>query len=202
MGRAPGNKPDTATARRAQLVDAVTTPLGFFVLAVLVVEAVIGLLAAFVPASERGSIMIYMIGILALLVVVVAGLACFRIDALMGKRINSDRTYSVVISAPTSLADLDIERIAWDREKCYLCYGNRKEKINPVFGAVGLGLEVRISSPVLDAISHTEPVDLQFVDRLGFRWEVAPFYIYQRTVRLRCLSKEREVILAYGDKDD
>ena len=70
---------------RSRLIETVTTPLGFFVLVVLVVEAgLIGLAAAYGQADRMylGAVVL----ILVLLIVVVALIAVFKPEALSGKR--------------------------------------------------------------------------------------------------------------------
>jgi hypothetical protein len=71
---------------RTAILQAVQTPLGFFVLVVLVFEAVIGVFAAFSDAAERARLIGYMVLLLLLLIAVVALLAYFRPEALRGDR--------------------------------------------------------------------------------------------------------------------
>lgn len=61
----------------------VKTPLGFFVLVVLLIEAIFGISAANFP-NERAVIVYAMIGLIFLLVAIVCLLACFKPGALMG----------------------------------------------------------------------------------------------------------------------
>jgi hypothetical protein len=73
---------------RVAIIDAVKTPLGFFVLAVLVIETILGGLAAKGP--NQLTALYGMFFFLALLIGVVAGLAFFKFDALVGKSETSE----------------------------------------------------------------------------------------------------------------
>src|SRR5437773_1503087 len=103
--RKPAQTRVPKTESRAGIIASVTTPLGFFVLVVLVVEAGIGGLAMSVSVAERGAIIQYIVVILVGLIVIVSILAFFRPETLYGQRStpSSQFTYSVVISAPTDL---------------------------------------------------------------------------------------------------
>jgi hypothetical protein len=71
---------------RATIIQTVSTPLGFFVLVVLVVEALIGLLAGLSTSADRPAIVNVMVGLIVMLTAVVALLAYFRPEALKGDR--------------------------------------------------------------------------------------------------------------------
>ena len=71
--------------RRVDIVNTVQTPLGFFVLVVLVVEALLGVFAA-IDTVNRDVIVAGMLGLILVLVGVVAFLAYRRPEALLGAR--------------------------------------------------------------------------------------------------------------------
>jgi hypothetical protein len=72
---------------RVAIIRAVETPLRFFTLVVLVVEAIFGLLAGFrLSGSERSIVVNGMLVIIAALIIVVTCLALFRPEALSGVR--------------------------------------------------------------------------------------------------------------------
>src|SRR3990172_9089788 len=71
---------------RASVIQSVRTPLGFFTLAVLVVEAILGLTAYFSQGQDRTYLIVGMLVLIFLLVVIVAGMAVFRPEALSGVR--------------------------------------------------------------------------------------------------------------------
>lgn len=77
---------------RVDIIGAVQTPLGFFVLVVLVVEAILGTVAALSASGERTIAIAGMLVLIAGLVAIVAFLAYARPEALSGKRAAADGT--------------------------------------------------------------------------------------------------------------
>lgn len=71
---------------KAEIIDTVQTPLGFFTLVVLIVEMVFSIIATISQNSERMYLIIGMITLIFLLVLIVAILAFYRPEALSGKR--------------------------------------------------------------------------------------------------------------------
>jgi hypothetical protein len=71
---------------RGSIIAAVKTPLGFFVLVVLVVEAILGITAGLSGGPDRTYLVLGMIGLIFLLILIVAGCALFRPEALAGRR--------------------------------------------------------------------------------------------------------------------
>lgn len=80
--------PDTAArdGARAGLVRSVQTPLGFFVLVVLVVEAILGVVVGATTGFDRSVTIAGMLIIIAGLIATVAFLAYYRPEALRGDR--------------------------------------------------------------------------------------------------------------------
>lgn len=78
-----GKRP--ASKARIGVIGAVQTPLGFFTLVVLVVEGILGSVAAF-SGTERSTALYGMLAIIGALIIVVAGFAVFRPEALSGIR--------------------------------------------------------------------------------------------------------------------
>lgn len=77
---------DEATDTRSSLINTVQTPLGFFVLVVLVVEAGLMTLAGTVAQAGDKSYLYSIVGLLVLLILVVAVTAFFKPEALTGRR--------------------------------------------------------------------------------------------------------------------
>ena len=69
---------------KVNVIDTVKTPLGFFVLVVLIVEAIMGVTATFSVGSAQTYLVIGMIALIFFLVAIVAGIAIFRPVALYG----------------------------------------------------------------------------------------------------------------------
>jgi hypothetical protein len=75
---------------RSQIIQAIRTPLGFFVLVVLVIEVIFGVIASAAGGLERSYLVISMIVLIFALVVIVAFLAYSRPEALQGARYNPE----------------------------------------------------------------------------------------------------------------
>lgn len=73
-------------SERQKFVEAIKTPLGFFSLAVLVVEALLGSLALASSGFDRTFLLYAIVGILVLIVVLVAAIAIRWPEALWGER--------------------------------------------------------------------------------------------------------------------
>lgn len=71
---------------RVDIIQAVKTPLGFFALIVLVVEAILGITAGISEGTDRTYLIIGMISLIFILIIIVASLAIFRPEALSGTR--------------------------------------------------------------------------------------------------------------------
>jgi hypothetical protein len=71
---------------RISVINTVTTPLGFFVLVVLVIEALVGVLAISMPSEHRIEVLRYMLYLAVGLVATVSLTAYFNPEALYGKR--------------------------------------------------------------------------------------------------------------------
>jgi hypothetical protein len=83
----PDNPPDPPpTGTRAVLIRTVQTPLGYFVLVILVAEAILGVLAGISAGPDRTLAIRGVLGVFAVLTAVVAALAVWRPEALFGKR--------------------------------------------------------------------------------------------------------------------
>lgn len=85
---------------RTNIIQAVTNPLGFFVLVVLIVEALLGILAGLSGSADKTEFVRIMATIIVVLIAVVSLLAWFRPDALMGARPSALQTETPAVSAP------------------------------------------------------------------------------------------------------
>lgn len=81
------SKSPDETHSRVSIINSVQTPLGFFVLVILIVEVILGITANFSSGEDRTYLIIGMIVLIFLLVILVTGLAIFRPSALYGKEI-------------------------------------------------------------------------------------------------------------------
>ena len=85
---------------RVAIISTVQTPLGFFVLVVLIVEVILGILASFSSGNDKTYLVVGMLALIFLLVLIVAGMAVFRPLSLYGKQ-----TRIRVSSSPVTLPD-------------------------------------------------------------------------------------------------
>ncbi len=80
------NSTGKAPSNRVGIIQAVKTPLGFFSLVVLVVEAILGVTANFSQGTDRTYLIVGMLSLIFLLVIIVAAFAYFRPGALGEER--------------------------------------------------------------------------------------------------------------------
>ncbi|MFC1484644.1 hypothetical protein ACFL5M_02290 [Candidatus Neomarinimicrobiota bacterium] len=99
-------------SERLDVIKTVKTPLGFFTLTVLVVEVILGLSANFSQGADRTYLIIGMLGLIFLLVIIVAGLAIFRPEALRGRRPLQDNTSKAVLAQKADQNITSLEKIA------------------------------------------------------------------------------------------
>ncbi len=71
---------------RVEILQAVRTPLGFFVLLVLIVEVILGLVTGLSSGTDRTYLIFGMLALIFLLVGIVSIIAVFRPEALYGRR--------------------------------------------------------------------------------------------------------------------
>ncbi len=85
------NKNELSQSNRVRIIETVQTPLGFFTLTVLVVEVILGITANFSQERERTYLIISMVALIFFLILIVAGFAYLRPEALKGERPNERR---------------------------------------------------------------------------------------------------------------
>lgn len=111
---------------RVDIIRSVQTPLGFFVLVVLVVEAIFGLVA-WRSGPERPDRTYLVIGMIALMFFVV-GIVAFlaysgkglALPERSGKDLNRHSKYLLLIGPPEDMPELDIAVIEWDDDECFV----------------------------------------------------------------------------------
>lgn len=96
---------ETLSSARTSIIQSVRTPLGFFTLAVLAVEAILGITANFSQGQDRTYLIVGMLVLIFLLVLIVAGMAIFRPEALKGVRPANVVTMSDVISSSSNTSE-------------------------------------------------------------------------------------------------
>jgi hypothetical protein len=187
---------------RIGIIRAVQTPLGFFVLVVLIVEAILGIVSGFTGGPDRTFIVRGMIILIFALVVIVSALAYFRPEALRGSREQTPNTkYSLLIGPPESMPQLDITLIEWDDDQCYLISNKLRENVALVPSRVGPSYRVQISENILKKISVDEAVFLELKDKKGNQWKVKRFYLFENLLPLSAVESREKIIQDYGEDE-
>jgi hypothetical protein len=86
MSRESDQSNDEPKSSRVQVLETVQTPLGFFVLVVLVVEAILGVTVYLTTGIDRTICIIGMPSLIVMLVALVSWMAIYRPEALRGAR--------------------------------------------------------------------------------------------------------------------
>jgi hypothetical protein len=175
------------------VIQLVKTPLGFFALVVLVVEALGMAAMPLINSDQRPLIFILLLTILVLLILVVGALAYLQPNG------PSSRSLSVILSAPPNLG-FDLHEIEWLSEQCKICAGQKESQANLAYTAYSGALEVRIDGKFIEELSPTEALIIKLVDTKKFRWEAGPFYPQQMTQPLKSRARRDEVLKQYGTK--
>lgn len=197
------NEPQEVTTRgRIGLIEAVQTPLGFFVLVVLIIEAVLTVFVLKLDVgSDRTFVIQAMIILIFALVLIVTFIAMWRPAALSGKERQLKETkYSLLIGPPDNLRNLDITLINWDNSGCFLLCGELREGISLVRSRVGPMYRVNIPPAVLEKVKE-EAVSLELMDKKGNRWEVRSFYLYENLLPLSLVESMTKIIQDYGEEN-
>jgi hypothetical protein len=197
------NEPPDATAGgRIGIIQAVQTPLGFFVLVVLIIEAIFGVFVFKLnEGADRTFVIQCMIVLIFSLVLIVTGIAILRPWALSGKEPPQKETrYSLLIGPPENLRNFDITLINWDNDACVLVCGELREKIGLVRARVGPTFRVNIPHKLLEKVRE-EAVTLDLKDKKGNRWEVRSFYLYENLLPLSLVESIEKIVKDYGEED-
>jgi 8-oxo-dGTP pyrophosphatase MutT (NUDIX family) len=120
-------KNEAKDGNRVNIIQAVETPLGFFVLVVLVVEVILGVTANFSEGNDRTYLIVGMLILIFILVLVVSLLSFFRPEALVGKR-------------PVKLNTVDIKDTQGDRQIDLFdkeSYGTKMTGLHKTYNTLG-----------------------------------------------------------------
>lgn len=189
----------TPARGRPGIIEAVQTPLGFFVLVVLIVEAILGTVAFTLEVgADRTFVIRAMIVLIFALVVIVTSLALWRPGILAGKDPESETKYSLLIGPPEDLRNLDVTLIYWDES--FLVARGVREQITLVRSRVGPTFRVEIPPKLVQKVKD-EPVALDLKDRKGNRWEVENFYMFENLLPLSLVESKQKIIQDYGEED-
>jgi len=195
------NQPNPQQGRMG-IIRTVQTPLGFFVLVVLIVEGILGILFGFTAGPDRTFLLIGMVVLIFALVCIVAALAYLRPEALSGTRQQATNTrYSLLIGPPENIPQLDITLIDWDDNECYLVSNKLKESVSLVPSRIGPSYRVQISDSILRRVSVDEAVHLELKDKKGNQWRVKRFYFFENLLPLSAVESREKIIQDYGEDE-
>jgi hypothetical protein len=193
---------------RVSIIKTITSPLGFFALITLIIEAILALFAARVDGLNLTILLCGMLLALFSLIALVAYLLIKKRESVLDSirpesavaEVSSFQqlVYTITLGPPDDMQNLSLARISWDLDKCIVRCADTEVNVKPAFGHGGF--EVRLPPKVLAKISDTETLQLQLVDRKGLQWEVRPFFL-RTVVSLSYLCSEDDVKAAYGSAE-
>jgi len=201
----PAKNQRRSSQSRIGIIQAVQTPLGFFVLVVLVVEVIFGIVAGLRPDADRTYLIRSMVALIFFVVLVVAFLA-YREKGLNSpgpkEELSTAIKYSLLIGPPDDMPQFDIAIIEWKDEECFLIGRGIKEPVTLVPTRIGPSFRVQISHQTLEKLKPDEPVELRLMDAKGHCWKVKRFFIFENLLPLSW-GEDRELVLKdYSDQLD
>lgn len=96
---------------RVRIIETVQTPLGFFVLVVLVVEAILGMVAGLTDRANQVIVISGMLVIIGALIAIVGFLAYYRPEALKGMRPSDNKTTYPLVQGYSAVERHKVNRI-------------------------------------------------------------------------------------------
>ena len=67
----------------------------------------------------------------------------------------------------------------------------------------GQTFEIKLPDGLYDQVGEKKTIEMNLTDKKGNKWEVKPFYLFQRQVELSPLDEDKQKMLAdYEDKDE
>ena len=108
---------------RIEVIQTVKTPLGFFVLVVLVVEVLLGGIAISSGDVASQTVVFCMVGIIVILIIVVSGMAIWRPESLRGKSTpKSSNIAAAVVYPPNEKERYEKLFKGFDADRGYIAY--------------------------------------------------------------------------------
>jgi hypothetical protein len=109
--------------------------------------------------------------------------------------------YLLVLELGDPWSNLQVTRLAWKRDECFVLYGaNSREPIRVVPSGIGPTYQVRLPDGLFDRISPTDTLEIQLKDMKGNRWEVGPFFPFRKTISATPLEPREKIIRDYEDE--
>jgi hypothetical protein len=197
----PHNKPQRFD--RVAIIQAIQTPLGFFVLVVLVVEVVFGIIAGLQSGPDRTYLVVGMILLMFFVVAVVAFLAYKGKGLALPQKQERDSItapkFLLLVGPPEDMPDLDITMIEWDDDECFVLGNKLKELITLVPSKVGPSFRVQMPRQLVEKLEPDYPLELQLKDKKGHRWRVKRFFMFENLLPLHCIDDRKIIAREYGE---
>lgn len=114
------------------------------------------------------------------------------------------RSLSLIIvppERPSELRNLDLSRVQWETEECYLTGEDWSEKVKLVRSQFTNTFIVHISASVMNKINYEEPLELSLKDKKGNRWAVESFYLLRKELPLSVIKDLTKIQQDYGEED-
>jgi hypothetical protein len=182
-----------------QILRVVKEPLGFFVLALLVLEATFLAIGAQTGPDKTFLFVLNLASIISLVLIV----AVLTYLGVLGKGGSETLpSYSVFLEAPEKLQRLDLNRIVWDENNCTIRIGKKTLKCVPTspFDTRGDVLEITIASDHFPR-DVSSSVTLTLTDQFGHRWDPIKFRLWQRNLKLQPRSDWTKIRQDYSEED-
>lgn len=165
------NKVRNDNVTRLQIIDIVKTPLGFFVLAVLVLETGLGIAAGIGEGNNQKIALIGMLSLFALLIIVVGILTYWKPQALLGSRFAEGLQMSIAFGFPDMYDPSDL-----NFKECTYSFANPRRPEEKKTGVVlpypaGAGWVC----PLPPQMKPGYTIDLAFTDDSGKEWVAKRF---------------------------
>ncbi len=186
------------SSKWVEILRAVNSPLGFFVLAILIVQALLGIIIGIsgIDQERRVQLIWGMLGVIAFLILLVAFLAYYRPDSLNPR----GRQLSLLIGPPEKLPNLDITLVDWDLNNCFVQTPHINASVSLVPSRVGPSFRVQFPPSFLDRLGDQDWLELDLKDKIGNRWKVRRFFVFENLLPLTLVEAIEKIRSDYGSE--
>ena len=176
------------TESRAKIVSSVTSPLGFFVLAVLVVEAGLGglVITDQIDTENQRAVLQGMMILLGLLILSVFVLTFVKPEALAEQKERQSPTPKLTLGPSKDLNGLDLSLVNWKNDACFLEGGGVRANIDLVPSPPGPGLRLIVNKETVQQLKADTTYRLELEDSHGIRWYARNFLFFEAVESLVC----------------
>ncbi|MFX0199173.1 MAG: hypothetical protein ACFFCW_23870 [Candidatus Hodarchaeota archaeon] len=115
----------------------------------------------------------------------------------------SARRLSLIIvppKEPEELQHLDLARIHWEDNQCYIKGDNWQENVKLVLNEKTGTYSVHIGENVINKIRYEDPLELSLKDKKGNKWAVRSFFLLTRELPLLLIEDLSKIQQDYGEE--